>query len=77
MNISFTSLEEGQIKVCSAFANDSIAILRVFIKHKELKAELQDIIAEAKKIWRRLPSKTKSIRFSPFLAEMFVAAVVE
>ena len=47
VNVSFTVLEEGQIRACSAFGNHNIAILRVSEKYKELKAGLEDIIAEA------------------------------
>ena len=48
VNVSFTMLEEGQHKACSAFGNHSLAILRVSEKYEELKDGLEDIIAEAK-----------------------------
>ena len=48
VNVSFTVLEEGQSRACSAFGNHSIAILRVSEKYEELKAGLEDIIEEAK-----------------------------
>ena len=48
VNIGFTVLEEGQNRVCSAYGNHSIAILKVSEKYEELVAGLEDICTEAK-----------------------------
>ena len=76
VNVSFTVLEEGQSRACSAFGNHSLAILRVSEKYEELKDGMEDIIAEAKDLEvLTIHDKVYSIQFFLGGDLKFLAAV--